>query len=663
MRDIPLLPRPKHIQPSKGFWTLPRQGIICLESGHHAGACIFHAAQKLRRILNAGGSSWKIVSRPGTHESAPGRISLKIDDHSAAKEFHSYTIGIAATGVCASSADANGLLYAVQTLCQLARWNQKRWPGMTIRDWPDFFRRGYYLDVSRGKVPKRVELLALVERLAEWKISEFQLYVENVFEFKNHADMYADTTPLTAADIQAVDRACKLNGIDFVPSLASLGHFEKILCLPRYRHLAEVEPEELRRRGIKTWSHAPWTLCPTDPAAKALIADMYGQYLPNFSSSQFNICCDESWDLGLGRSRSRAARPLSPTAEKMRIGGLYMRWVKFCARLASQRRKSIQLWGDIIFNHPELIAKLPRNAVLLEWGYAADHPFDDHGKLFSECGRMFYVCPGTSTWQSIGGRTRNALKNIRAAAVAGTRHGAIGLLLTDWGDYGHQQLPVVSLLPLAYGAAAAWNVRQMPDETFYKILGRILPLDPSGQWVKIAADLGNVYQRIAKSPLPNSSLDWQLFREPWDKNEFLQLVNPSALAREITRIGRHINALTALRQAASTASHETLRKASQPSPPAQPVEPHALDELYFTARLIRQTLYRTKLRIKTFSPGPADPTALKAADHAMAKRLLADIVDLENVYQDLWLRRNKRSRLDDVLNHFQQRAAEYRKLV
>lgn len=655
MHQIPLLPRPKRIQNSGAGWTIPRRGIIHLEFNDSARRSILHTANKLCRIFNAAGKDWKVVRGVNLPESAMPRIRLKIGDHPSAKKFGGYTINVSATGVCATATGDDGLLFSLQTFCQLASWNVKRWPGMTIRDWPDFCKRGYYLDVSRGKVPKRAELLAIVEQLAEWKINEFQLYVENVFEFKNHADMYADTTPLTAADIKAVDRACQLNGIDFVPSLTSLGHFDKILRLPRYRHLAEVEPEELLRLGIKTWSQDPWTLCPTDPQAKVLLADLYRQYLPNFSSRRFNICCDESWDLGLGRSRFKAARPLSTAAEKKRIGGLYIRWVNFCAKLARQHGKTIQLWGDILFNHPELLGKLPRDAVLLEWGYAADHPFAAHGELFAKCGRKFYVCPGTSAWQSIGGRTDNALNNIRNAARAGSKHCAMGLLLTDWGDYGHQQLSAVSLLPLAYGAAAAWNVQQKPDQEFYKILGRNLPLDGKGKWVKIAADLGNVYRRIAKSPLPNSSLDWQLFREPWEKAEFLHLVNPSALAGEIGRIGRYIKAL------------DTMRRSSKNSPrlalSARRLDPHVLDELYFTAQLIRHILRRSKLRMKLRLADMGGPTAPSAGDHAMARQLLADILAMEKVYQELWLRRNKRSRLDDVLQYFQQLAAEYRKLV
>jgi hypothetical protein len=47
--------------------------------------------------------------------------------------------------------------------------------------------------------------------------------------------------------------------------------------------------------------------------------------------------------------------------------------------------------------------------------------------------------------------------NIREAVAAARRHGAQGLLLTDWGDNGHLQLEEVSLPALAWCGLQAWN--------------------------------------------------------------------------------------------------------------------------------------------------------------------------------------------------------------
>ena len=77
--------------------------------------------------------------------------------------------------------------------------------------------------------------------------------------------------------------------------------------------------------------------------------------------------------------------------------------------------------------------------------------------MFAKSKIPFYVCPGTSTWQTLIGRHDNALANLRAAAKAGRKHGAIGYLITDWGDGGHPQPLAVSYLPLLAGASLAWN--------------------------------------------------------------------------------------------------------------------------------------------------------------------------------------------------------------
>ena len=66
------------------------------------------------------------------------------------------------------------------------------------------------------------------------------------------------------------------------------------------------------------------------------------------------------------------------------------------------------------------------------------------------------MCPSTSAWNSIAGRTDNALENLRSATENGLRHGATGCLCTDWGDNGHWQTLPVSYLSFAKGAAYGW---------------------------------------------------------------------------------------------------------------------------------------------------------------------------------------------------------------
>lgn len=83
----------------------------------------------------------------------------------------------------------------------------------------------------------------------------------------------------------------------------------------------------------------------------------------------------------------------------------------------------MMFWGDIILQQPDLISRLPKDSIALEWGYEADHPFDADGAKFTEAGVPFYVCPGTSSWNSLVGRTDNALGNLLNAAENGLKQG------------------------------------------------------------------------------------------------------------------------------------------------------------------------------------------------------------------------------------------------
>jgi hypothetical protein len=228
------------------------------------------------------------------------------------------------------------------------------------------------------------------------------------------------------------------------------------------------------------------SLCPIDPRAVDFVAGLYDELLPHFTSKTFNVGCDETIDIGKGRSRE--------AVERLGRGRVYLDFLLKIHELVARRGRRMQFWGDIVFEHPELIEALPRDLVALEWGYEADHPFDVQGEKFAKAGIAYQVCPGTSAWLSLGGRTTNALGNLDAAAASGLAHGASGMLITDWGDFGHWQPLPVSYLGLSYGAAQAWCHETNRGIDVARALDAHVFGDRAGALGGIARDLGDVYR-------------------------------------------------------------------------------------------------------------------------------------------------------------------------
>jgi hypothetical protein len=226
-------------------------------------------------------------------------------------------------------------------------------------------------------------------------------------------------------------------------------------------------------------------LCPTDPRSVAFLAALYDDLLPNFTSRFFNVNCDETQELEQGKGRS------AETVKQRGAGRVYLDFLKQIHALAAARGRTMMFWGDIILRHPELIPELPSGALALAWGYEGNHPFDAQGAKFAASKIPFYVCPGTSSWNSLAGRTFDMRENLRNAAEHGLKHGACGFLNTDWGDGGHWQPLAVSLAGFACGAALSWNFVKNRDVDLAAIMNALLAEGRLGQTL---LELGDVYR-------------------------------------------------------------------------------------------------------------------------------------------------------------------------
>lgn len=491
--SLHLLPHPRKLTPAAGSFTLPKEGTIGIAGDREPLLSI--AGQLQAIIQEAEGARWDVEVGPSGQEHA--RLIL---DSSLDIPPQGYRLAINPERIEIAGADAAGVFYGVTTLKQILRQCSGGLPCCEIEDWPDHASRGVMLDISRDKVPKLETLFSLIDDLCEWKVNHFELYTEHTFAYRNHKDVWAQASPMTAEDIRKLDAYCRERFVELVPNQNSFGHFARWLKCPRYRHLAECPDGFVLHDGRPF--EGPFSLNPTDSGSLVLLRELYAELLPNFSSKNFHVGFDETWDVGQGRSKTEC--------ERKGRGRVFLDFLLEVNELVKSHGRTMHYWPDMILNYfPELIPELPRDAVAVDWGYIAAYPFGEHGKVFREAGVPFQVASGTSTWGTISGCSETAWGNNRNASVQGKETGALGIVNTDWGgDAGHWHYYAISLLPYALGASQAWCVEANTKERVLAAADRHVFKDSAGVMAQFAWDMGCTWTRTGHDMTYAIVLSW-----------------------------------------------------------------------------------------------------------------------------------------------------------
>ncbi len=466
--------------------------------------------------------SWNLIPKPRELEELGGegapadRAPREVEDRRLPAQGFRLEIGQGL--VVLHFADDAGRRYGRQTLGQLAA-GRETLPALHIRDWPDFPVRGYMLDVSRDRVPTAKTLERIVEVLALLRINHFELYTEHTFAYPGHETVWKDASPITADDVRQLDAQCAERGISLVANQNTFGHMGRWLQHPAYEGRAEAPDGYTTRLGIHL---SPGVLEPTEDNAEFALG-LCRELLRHHRHKRINIGCDETFELGKGRSRERVERE---GRERVYLDHL----LRLIEGLHADGVE-VAFWGDILRDHPELAAELPKQGVTaLAWHYEAPRDddslpealfellaefgitrealrgFEAHVAGFAKAGVPFWVCPGTSSWNTLIGRLDNARGNLLDAARVGLARGASGYLVTDWGDNGHMQPLSVSWPALAYGAALAWSTDANADLDVAPALDAYVFEDEAGVLGALLKRIGRLHAGTGKVGMNGSPL-------------------------------------------------------------------------------------------------------------------------------------------------------------
>ncbi len=401
-----------------------------------------------------------------------GNIFFYFNNTLKTEEYH---LSITELGVEISGGSNAGILYGIQTLRQIIKEQGAVLQGVEIKDFPDMANRGYYHDITRGRIPTLETLKALADKAAYYKLNQLQLYIEHSFLFRDFSEVWRDDTPLTAEEILEFDSYCRNLHIDLIPSIASFGHLYKVLRTHTYAHLCELENSDQEPFSFYE-RMAHHTLDISSEESFQFVVRMIEEYMPLFSSQFFNICADETFDLGKGRSKG--------LSDKIGTNEMYIIFLKRICAFIISKKKIPMFWGDIICEIPEAIQELPKETICLNWGYAPDHSEEGTKKL-AMAGATQYICPGVSGWNRLINDLRTSYDNIKRMCSFGRKYGAIGILNTDWGDFGHINHPEFSTAGLIYGAVNSWNEHIPEFEALNESISYLEYGDPSKQFLHI----------------------------------------------------------------------------------------------------------------------------------------------------------------------------------
>jgi len=601
---LDFIPQPQKVTSGPRCWAGGRGATIGV-SGHE----LFSVARSVRELI--GGGEIGVAVRGVSYD-----VTVALDGR--VRE-GGYKLSVSEKGIVIRAHSVAAASHAVQTLRQVAAQSPRgKLRHVVIDDWPDFPDRAIYHDVARGRVPKLATLKELADRLSRVKINQLQLYIEHTFKFRRHPSIGRNASPLTAEDIMELDEYCRERHVELVPSLAAFGHMGRVICHEEYHHLAE---------GCDVGDYG--SLAPANPKTYVFLKELFDEFLPCFSSNRFNVCCDEVWNLGEGQSKK--------LAEKMGKGPLYLQHICKLRNLAAGHGKKIMMWGDIIRHYPKLIPKIPKDVTCLDWTYTSQAYFD-RIKDFTDTGLDSYVCPSVSGYRTLFPRIYESMGNIAGWALAGKKHGARGMLNTDWGDGGHYNFVEYAWLGYLYSAERSWHAKA-DGKSFLRRFAKLFLGIESPDFVRALEALGKI------SDLETNGFYQSFWRHVYFASVGDGLHKPVEREFRAYKNGKYVIQKRVVRADMGKVAAKTLagvRSVFGDHFKRTGADPNRVGDYWLFAV---DALAHAADKVATLGEGGKDTPANR-------RRLKRDMTKLRDRFKKLWMARNRRSEIHITLGHY-----------
>jgi hexosaminidase len=363
-------------------------------------------------------------------------------------------------GLAVVAETSTGLFYGAQTVKQLLRGTGKDAVLVvpTLRDWPAMAHRALSDDWSRGPIPNMEFLKREIRTLAAYKVNIFSPYFEHTFAYASTSVAAFPGGAMTPEEgRELVEYAGKYH-IMVIPEQESFGHLHHVLKFEQYSHLAETPHGAV--------------LAPGDEGSLPQIKEWFGELDKVFPAPYSHIGADETFELGLGRTRDQVTQ--------RGLGAVYLEFLSKIHQTLAPYNKRLLFWGDVAVNSPELVGTLPKDMIAVPWRYDAEPDFTPLIVPFTKAGLETWVAPGVNNWNRVYPNNNEALGNIRAFVRDGQKLGATGEINTVWNDDG-EGIFDENWFGVVFGAAAGWQQGESSEDNFIASFAQSFHDDQTGK--------------------------------------------------------------------------------------------------------------------------------------------------------------------------------------
>jgi hypothetical protein len=426
-----LVPEPRQMKFSGGFWNMPAELVIAANDVGRRAVTFLHkilnaeweVEVRIQEIPSSGSHGLVVLAAPENLNTQPkGDTYLRpppeihFGEMAPTRKYfpgEEYWLNISPERVVIRGDSPRGTFYGVQTLLQILRQvPPTQVPCCMVHDWPVLEIRGAHVDLKEQF--QSVEYYkTLFQRFAEWKLNVVLLELEDKFPFQQHADAVSPNALFSPLLEELLAEASRLF-LEVIPLNQAVSHLKWLLSHPVYEALVEnPKSKELE-------------LCLSNPGALSLSKSLFDEVCAAFPGRFVHIGGNEHRNLGVCPQCAAFVNG-HPKGDDFARGELYGKFLAAIANHIRGKGKIPIAWSDVALSYPHALDFLALETIIFHyWDYDVSQQLpsrpEDYDAEF--CTRT----PGGDRldWVRVGGKKYSAPE---LASIPGDLRGQFGQYL------------------------------------------------------------------------------------------------------------------------------------------------------------------------------------------------------------------------------------------